>query len=415
VSAPFASLGFDPAPGHLATAAQVTRGVADTARALEEIAALLPGAAQGAWRGRAAIAFRDLLSHEFRPKVDTAARSFQAARRALEDWLETMRSSQVRARSLEAQHVEAVRRARSAHAALSGIPGATPPAGAAPTLHEAQTEAERQRARTAASRSASAADADVDHIEREARALLAEYEEFGRQVASRLQRATEIAPDEPGFWQRLADDVSAALVEVGTFAGDLDDHALQFLEEVAPLLRVIGDMAGLLSSVLGVLAFVPCLQFLALPALLVGLVALLADYGAAAGETGSFAEALTDGDVLMSAVGLVLGLGAAGASGRLVAAARTGSSTGAAGRPTTNLVRQLVGSRIEAPSSFFQLVRTASYSMGEQELVWRAVRHQANVGGLIHGLAELPGHRSTVEKLVDRNFGRLTQRPSAVA
>ena len=308
----FPSLGFDPAPGDLATAGQVTRGVADTARALEEISALLSGAADGAWRGQAAIAFRDLLSDEFRPKVTTAARSFGTAHRALDGWLDTMGSSQSRARSLEAQHAEAVRRARTAHAALAGIPEATAPAGAARTPEEASAESERLRARAAVSRSVSSADAEVERIERDARNLLHEYEDLGRQAAAGLQRAMDIAPDRAGL-------LAAARRRRGRSAVDeIDEYAgrsvrpvwSRLLEEWRRCWTCSATSPGCSApSAVCWPGFRACRSPRRVLAG-VGLLGTGARYLAAVGETGSFAEALTDGEFLMDAAGVALGVGA---------------------------------------------------------------------------------------------------------
>lgn len=410
----FPSLGFDPAPGDLATAGQVVRGVADTARALEEISALLSGAADGAWRGQAAIAFRDLLSDEFRPKVTTAARSFGTAHRALDGWLDTMGSSQSRARSLEAQHAEAVRRARAAHAALAGIPEATAPAGAARTPEEASAESERLRARAAVSRSVSSADTEVERIERDARNLLHEYEDLGRQAAAGLQRAMDIAPTEPGFWQRLADDVRTTLDTIDEYVADLVEGAVEFLEEFAPLLDVIGDLAGMLGAVCGVLAWIPGLQIFAGAALVLGALAMGAHYLAAVGESGSFAEALTDGEFLMDAAGVALGVGAWRIGKQVVEAARSGSSF-VSGAPAVRSVPQLIGRAQDMVPSFFQLATGASYSMGTAEFGWRIVGLKVSQGSFVLGVVEAPGNVATFNQLItgDLGVGR-PGRPQAV-
>lgn len=415
MSGSFPSLGFDPAPGDVDAATHVVDGVAQTARALEEISAVLSGAADGAWRGQAAVAFRELLSDEFRPKVDAAARSFQGARRALDGWLDTMRASQSRARSLERQHAEAVRRAGAAHATFAGLPGQTAPTGTPATPDEAQAEADRAQARSRADRAVSTADAEVDRIEREARDLLHEYEELGRQAASRLQHAMDIAPDEPGFWQRLAEGVGAALEALEELASDLGDWALQMLEELAPLLELIGDIAGMLSTVLGFLAFVPALQILAVPALLLALVALGSGYLATAGKKGSLTDALTDGDVLMDAVGVVIGGAAMKVGDQVVAAARAGSSATATGGSATRMVDQVIGPPIETAASFFQLARSTSYRMGEAELLWRTAGYHLDAADMGMTIAGLPGDADTAVKLVSWEFGPLKRRPSAVA
>jgi hypothetical protein len=414
VGGSFPSLGFDPAPGDLATAEQVTRGVADTAVALEEISTLLSGAAAGAWRGQASIAFRDLLDDEFRPRVTTAARSFDTARQALDGWLDTMRSSQSRARSLEAQHAEAVHRARAAHVALASIPEATPPAGATRTPEEASVETERLRARATVSRSVASADAEVERIERDARKLLDEYEDLGRAAAARMQRAIDIAPTEPGFWQRLAGDMRAAIDVIDDFLDDAGDWAIGFLEELAPMLDLFADLAGLLGAVGSLLVWIPGLNCLGGALLVVGALGTAARYAAAVGETGSFAEALTDGDFLMDAAGLALGAGGWRVGTKLVDAARSGGSF-ASGAPAVRMVRQWFGPDIPMAPSFLELAVGESYSMGTAELGWRLVDLKLSQAEYVLGVIEAPGHVATVNRLVSGTPAVRARRPQAVA
>ncbi|MGY2082760.1 hypothetical protein [Blastococcus sp. SYSU DS0539] len=407
----FPSLGFDPAPGDVAAAGQVAAGVAGAARVLERISAVLTGAADGEWRGSAAVAFRDLMSGEFRPRVETAARSFDEASRALHDWLDTMHAGQRRARALEAEHAAAVRRAAAAHATYAALPAAAVDAGAPPTPEQAAAGTERLRARAAAGRTAGTADAEVERLAGEARALLAGYEQAGREAAGRLQRAMDIAPAEPGVWSRLAENVTTALAEIEEVADDLRDVLVEVLDACAPLLDLIGDLAGLLGTVCGFLAFVPGLQSLAGGAVVLGVLALALHYLSAVGNTGSFTEALTDGTVLMDAAGLVLGLGAMGAGARVVAAARAGSGASAGGGAATRMVPQCFGPPIETPASYFQLARSTSYRMGEAELLWRVVRYNLNGAGLARTVAAGDPTRSEGRPLGDRS---LTRQPSVV-
>lgn len=389
MSGEFPSLGFDPAPGELDVATSVSAGVGRAARALEEIAAVLSGAADGEWRGQAAIAFRDLLSDDFRPKVDAAARSFDGAHRALDDWLQTMRSSQSRARLLESDHADAVRRARAAHATYAGMPRPEPSTGQPLTPEQQQAQADLSRARTQASTTASSADAEVDGIEAAARDLLGEYEEKGREIATRLQNAMDLAPNEPGFWQGLADKVGQVLGDLGDLAAGYVDQLIILLEEWAPVLDFIGDIAGMLAAVCGIMALIPGFQFLAMPALVLNFVALGTHYLSAVGETGSFAEALTTEAVLWDAVGVVLGVGAWQFGKKLVDAARAGSSA-AGGAPAVVAVPQYVGPPIEMAPNFFQLATRGSYSMGAGEAGWRLVTLKVAQGNAGVGLKQAP-------------------------
>ncbi|RBY94430.1 hypothetical protein DQ244_03705 [Blastococcus sp. TBT05-19] len=413
MSGEFPSLGFDPAPGDIAVAAQVAGSVSDAARALEEICAVLTGAADGEWRGQAATAFRDLLSDDLRPRVDSAARSFDAARLALHDWLDTMYSASGQALSLEARHAEAVRKARSAHATYAGIPAPAPSTGQPPTPEQQQTQAELSRARIQASTDAAAADAEVAGIEVEARDLSSEYEDKGRATASRLQHAMDIAPNEPGIWDRFVESLGNALGDLRDAIAYIGDRIIEVLEQLAPLLQFIGDMASSLGALLSVLALFPGLQFLGGAALVLGVVALTGHYLAAVGGTGSFVDAFSADGLMGDALGVVLGFGALKVGKKLVDAARSGSSA-AGGAPAVMRVPQLVGGPKEMVPNLFQLATRGGYSMGAQEAGWRLVGLKISQGNFALNVAQAPQNIGNVVGLRDGVDVRGPARPAAV-
>jgi hypothetical protein len=139
---------------------------------------------------------------------------------------------------------------------------------------------------------------------------------------------------------------------------------------------------------------------------------MLAHYGSAVGETGSFTSALTDPQVLMAALGVALGFGALKVGAQVTAAARAGSSATSAGGSAVRSVPQLLGPAQELPLSYFQLARSASYSMGAGEAGWRAVSYHVTAAGLVHNTAEARGTLSTIGQVARWDFGPLTQRPS---
>jgi hypothetical protein len=260
----------------------------------------------------------------------------------------------------------------------------------------------------------SSAEAEVDRIERAARNLLDEYEDMGRLAAARLQRAMDIAPTEPGFWQRLADDVAAAIDAIDDFADDLGDWLVERLEELAPLLDLLADIAGLVGMIGSVLAWIPGLNVLGGALLIIAALGAGARYLAAVGETGSFAEALTDGDFLMDAAGLALGVGAWRVGRKIVDAAQSGSSF-ASSAPAVRMIPQRFGSDIPMAPSFFQLAVGESYSMGTAELGWRLVGLKLSQAQLGLGVAEVPGHIATVNRLITGNPDVRARRAQAVA
>jgi hypothetical protein len=130
-------------------------------------------------------------------------------------------------------------------------------------------------------------------------------------------------------------------------------------------------------------------------------VALGAHYLQAAGETGSFVEALTDETVLMDAAGFALGYGAMKVGDRLLGAVRAGSSAPAVagGSAVRNVPQHLIGGTKPLPFNYFQLARSAGYSMGEGEAIWRTVSYHVAAGGHLHMGANLAGDVDTAGRL----------------
>lgn len=406
-AADYPTLGFDPTPGDTAEVAQVVRTMANVTSALNEIASVLHGAADGEWRGRAAVAFRDLLDDELRPKIDQARDGFGEAHRGLSSWSTAMAGFQGRARSLERSAAAAQAEADAARQALAALPDAPPPGAPPPDDPVAQRELDDQaRRRRQQSGALESARAEVERYRALARDLADDYEVRARSVADQLAQATGIAPDEPGWFDRLKASIGDFFDGLADWAADLADHLLEVLHEIAPALQLIGDVLGLVSGILGLLAFIPGLQFLAIPALVLAGLALLAHYGAAAGESGSFLDALTDPDVLLDSVGLVLGLGSLAAGGRLLAAtSRVGGAQNFA------LVPQLLGPPLRVPHGFFKIARGVVTSMEFDELVVRSVALHVTWAGFGATGAGLPSNASTIKKIFRWDFGPMRNEP----
>ncbi|MEV0323615.1 putative T7SS-secreted protein [Streptomyces sp. NPDC050658] len=306
----FPALGFCPCPGDQRTATDVAGIVRRTADALRDIAHVLNGTGRGDWKGKAAEAFREQFHDNFRPKVNDARDSFRQAAQALEDWAAYMKRKQEYAEQLEGEAARAKERAGAAQKALDGLP---PKPGfgdiARDNSHEDKAKRERQEAdRSEKEQAAHTANADLEEIRGRAERLESAYAEEGEAVAGRLQHAMDMAPNEPGFWDR----VGKAIGDFADAIDKLDDMILDgikdFLKEYSWAFAFIGNVAGFLSSVIGLLSLAfPALAGLSLALAGVGLVA---HYLQAVGETGSFGKALTSPTVLVDAAGLAFGGGA---------------------------------------------------------------------------------------------------------
>ncbi|MER8259375.1 putative T7SS-secreted protein [Streptomyces albidoflavus] len=322
----FPAIGFAPCPGDLRTAERVAKIVRKTARALSDIAHVLNGTGCGEWRGKAAEAFREQFDEDFRPKVNDARDSFTTAATALEGWSRYMETRQKLAEQLEQEAQAALDRAGQAQRDLDGMP---PKPGFADSLKERTPEEKAKQERLEATRSGReqslhSANADLEEIRGRAHRLQQRYVEEGEAVAGRIQHAADIAPNEPGW----LDKISEALGKLDDLIGKALDAALteikQFLKENAWLFKMIGDIAGTLGGLLGLVSLV--VPWLAPVALALGAVAMVSHYLMAVGTTGSFTAALTDESFLIDAAGLAFGGGAFAAGKALTRVAGPGTA-----------------------------------------------------------------------------------------
>lgn len=397
----FPTLGFVPCAGDHLSVDKVGDQIKDTAEALGEIRRVLNGAANGEWRGKAAIAFRELLDDDYRPKIEEAYDSFDQARSVIHGWSDYMRTQQKAARDLEEEAAEAEKKAEAA----------AEQAEKDKSSKGKDQGKDSQGKDTSGSESGSESGSDtgsgtdpVEEVRKRARTLRDSYEHEGREAAKRLQNAIDIAPNEPGFWERLGDAVTGALDAVADAAAWLHDEAIELLGKLAPLLDLIGDIAGLLSTITGLLAFIPGLQFLGAASLILSGVALGAHYLSAVGTTGSLTKALVTKDVIMDAVGFGLGMAGARIGDGILSAAQ------ASGAPT-RIVPQLIGPAKEMPYGYFQLA-TKAYEMSQPEMLWRVASYHTTWTGNIMTVSGARGTMDTVEKIVTGDVGPLVQKPA---
>jgi hypothetical protein len=234
-----------------------------TAKALDEISDVLHGTGEGDWKGRHAEEFRKQFDDDFQPKIDTAKRSFSKAASALRDWADAMPDWQRKAEALESQAQDAKDALHGAKEKLSGLPPKPlldlPPKDDAEARKREKTEKDRSSAELAAS----TAQSDLDQVRAQARKLASDYDLEGQAVARRLNKAMDIAPNEPGLMDKLGD----ALVDIGKALGAIDDvvaaavsvavaDAVKWLAEHANSIAALGDVLATVSAVLGAVSLV---------------------------------------------------------------------------------------------------------------------------------------------------------------
>ncbi|MCW2788236.1 MAG: hypothetical protein JWP56_539 [Aeromicrobium sp.] len=391
--ADYPTLGFDPAPGDTDAVATISTTLRNVYDAMNEISNVLHGAADGEWRGGAAIAFRDLLDDDVRPKIDTCVEAFDNAHSALSTWATSLDGYQSRAASYEKWAAEAQAEADAAQATLDGLPPKPAPGAPAPAdKADRDKQSDDASSRTASTKALGEANDAVERYRGYARDMLRnEYEPEGRSHADKLKDAIDIAPEEPGWFSKAIDSIGDFVDTIKDKLDDLDDWVIEKLHELAPLLQAIGDIAGLLSGILGLLSLIPFLApFCGPAALALAGVALLTHYAARVGETGSFGKPFTEAQFWLDSASVVLGATGLGIGAKMSRLAVSARGTGAT-----------------APT-FFKLIQGGTYTATEMNYLlgsWKVT--QAST--ILDGLQAPGGVQSTIDTMTGKK--PMTQGP----
>ena len=254
----FPALGFVPCPGDPHAAKHVAVVVQRTAHALHEISDVLHGTGEGDWKGKHADAFRQQFHENFRPKVDKANRSFGKAATALRDWADAMPEWQRKAEVLEQRAQDAQDALHGAKRKLAALPPKPLIDLPAKDDAEANKREKTEKDRSSAELAAATAQSDLDLYRAQARKLASDYDLEGQSVARRLDKAMDIAPNEPGLMHELGD----AFKGLGKVLDALDNvvaeeiseavaDAVKWLTEHANAIAALGDVLGTISAALG--------------------------------------------------------------------------------------------------------------------------------------------------------------------
>ncbi|HEY6744594.1 MAG TPA: hypothetical protein VI357_02635 [Mycobacteriales bacterium] len=247
----FPALGFDPAPGDPGALSSAAADVAGTGKVFGDASAHVSRLNSSGWTGDAADAFRGQLK-DLPRDLDLAARSHQTAARALTDYQTGLVSRQRRATELETQAAELRRRESAAVAEVNRLAGQTAPSG---SPEYARLKSQYDSARSTATTLGS----ELQEVIAQARRLHGEHRSAASTAAGTIRGVAEAPYKEPGWLSRAWSSVK----------GWISDHA-DVLAKISSVLKGI-------SAVLGVLSFVPGLQFLAPFAMGLGVAALVID------------------------------------------------------------------------------------------------------------------------------------------
>ncbi|MFF1515000.1 enoyl-CoA hydratase/isomerase family protein [Streptomyces sp. NPDC058305] len=224
----------------------------------------------GAWKGKTAVAFSEYIGKDVTPLIRKSHDSFDKASHALHRWATELHDFQDEATRLEKAAGEKL---------------------------EAKEKAE-QKADGKGSEELGKASGSVDEVTNKVHDLESRYSLAAGKISKELDKAGDIAPDEPGFWDRLTKGV-----------GDAWDATGQWIKDHADTIKLIGDLLSDLTAVLGLLAIVtlpfPPLAAIFGTAALIGSGLALAAHGLAkaAGADVSWMQ------LGMDAVGLMPGIG----------------------------------------------------------------------------------------------------------
>ncbi|MFF5102113.1 enoyl-CoA hydratase/isomerase family protein [Streptomyces sp. NPDC000134] len=289
----FPRIGWDPTPGDVEDTRELAKKLGSLASELGTTVEELSRIECGAWKGKTALAFTEYIGHDVTPLVRKSYESFDKASRALHRWANELQEFQDEADRLE----------KAAGEKLD-------------EQEKAETEAGGKGSKELAEASSA-----VDQVTQKVYDLQERYKEAARQISKELDKAADIAPDEPGFWDKLGKGIADAWDATG-----------DWLKEHADLIKAIGDVLSDITAVLSMLAIVtlpfPPLAAIFGTAALIGSGLSLAAHGVAkaAGADVSWMQ------VGLDAVGLLPGIGMFGKGVKVVSEAKAVTTAGRLGK-----------------------------------------------------------------------------------
>ncbi|MEV7195331.1 enoyl-CoA hydratase/isomerase family protein [Streptomyces sp. NPDC093510] len=208
----FPHIGWDPTPGDVEDTRALAKKLGGLASELGTAVRDLERIECGAWKGKAALAFTSYIGEDVTPLIRKSHESFDKASRALHRWAKELADFQDEADRLEKKAGDKL---------------------------DARSEAKPD------SEESAKASGDVDGVIGDVHDLEDRYAKAAGAISKELDKAGDIAPNEPGFWDRLGKGIADAWDATGDW---FEDHA--------DLIKEIGDVLSLISNALGVLAII---------------------------------------------------------------------------------------------------------------------------------------------------------------
>lgn len=330
-SGSFPAIGFNPAPGITSAVNDLVEDIRNSYTKIKSAHDILAGIVNGTggWTGVAADAFSSKIKEL--PKIlDSATDSFRKAKDGLDEWHEQLRAMQRQAQDYERQAEEARRRLADARS--------DPSLELINCTFPTQSEADRaQRRIDNATARIDAAQRDLNDVIENARKLFDHHESVAQSIARLIQNASDEAPDEPGMWDRLMDDLGTSVEILAAGANGAWDWAKDHANAIA----AIGDVLSTMSLALGVVGI--ALDGTGIGALIGGPVGVASGALSAAalvvhGTARTAGADVTNRTLMEDSLGAVtLGIGSTAIKGAgvvrrvQVVAEKTGDATGAFG------------------------------------------------------------------------------------
>lgn len=310
----YPALGFDPAPGVVATVTDVAttlgKVATDIGIAHDDLAKL--NRSDGFWEGDGAQAFKGTVG-EVPDYLNKAHTSLADASRTLGKWAEDLGTLQQRAAEFEQQ-------AAAAQAQVTSAQGNPNLKLAGQSFEDPAQLQDAEQALGAARQQVTKAQGDLDAIRDAAKRLREQHLDLASQVAAALRRAKDEAPEEPGMLEKIGNAIGKMVDGIKNLAG----KAWKWVKDHADVIAKIGDVLSTVGNVLGVVALATSW----IPGVNAVTAAAAAGVSAAAAGTKLLAKAagadVSWGSIAMDAVGVVPG-------GKVVAGAKNAVTQAARG------------------------------------------------------------------------------------
>lgn len=246
VTRSFPHLGFDPTPGDVEQTRALSRQLGDLTTELTTTVSELQQIECGYWKGEAAKAFSQHISHDVTPLIKKAHDSFGRAATAIGGWAEQLHGFQDEAAALEREAATKQDTLDDAKRALGSAPTATPSGtetphpqpGASPSPTAADENKKKHKDVTDA-------DTALQGVRHRAEELHNRFTRAAQSVSHDLDKAGDMAPDKPGLFHRMVSGVEGAW-----------NDTVKWVQDHADMIKLIGDLLGDLSGILGMLAII---------------------------------------------------------------------------------------------------------------------------------------------------------------